>query len=241
MTWKTYKPHILISILAFLAIVVMCLFVSLPVNSDTEIFERQKVETKSRVDNNVIQAGDTIASLQEELAHVKKQIRSISRVQVANMTRLEEELEERILHGVDPTKSSHSTFDSEKERRQEEERIRSEEARITSFDRQLETEPYDKDWAPDAEKKIVETFSPDRFQGSVIGGVNCSSSLCRVIIHHEDDRSYNEFTEGFVKSVPWSSQGWAKGSSADDGDGVAKTLIYISREGTPLPKMAQEE
>jgi hypothetical protein len=107
---------------------------------------------------------------------------------------------------------------------------------VAHLDDSFQSEPYDGDWAAQIEAGIALDFGADDWNGNTLAEVRCRSTLCRMVVTHEDLEAADTLvarmgtlqafadTEGFYQQVPFE-------------DGTSATVVYVARQGSRLPAL----
>lgn len=121
---------------------------------------------------------------------------------------------------------------AERERRVEEARARSKE-RLEFLATALDTEPRDRAWGSQMESRVTSAVSPAAYPGTHIESMDCRSTLCRIVLSHDDANA-----EAAIGTFPMAVPDFAEGvlSASNDEKGRSLTIGYFARAGHKLPQ-----
>lgn len=119
----------------------------------------------------------------------------------------------------------------------------SEDERRAYADSLFESEATDRGWAVGAERFLNATLEAASIEGVTVDAVECRSTLCRVSVRHS---GLEEETE-FIQKLVYAPTKWrgafmfvreaTEAGEADDEPGTdAQLVVYLTREGTPIPE-----
>lgn len=106
---------------------------------------------------------------------------------------------------------------------------------LTHLDDVFAAEPVDQDWAQDTAYHIEEIITGEDLQSLVdVYTHECRSSLCRVVVEHDDPEELREFMSAFDFSIGDTLPG-ATSVREDLDDGWSRITLYMAREGVDPP------
>lgn len=111
------------------------------------------------------------------------------------------------------------------------------EARVAHIQAVFEGEPTDSSWADATEASI--RLAGDRLGlgGSRIDSVQCRATLCRAEVLHDSEDEFEAFAHTFPMAVPQLPRATMKRLQTDGG--LERTIVYLAREGHPMPSPAR--
>jgi hypothetical protein len=107
------------------------------------------------------------------------------------------------------------------------------EARMALLDQQERTERADSRWSGPATAQIQALFAGDSQAGSTLRDATCQTTLCRIEVDHRDALALDRFLGEFPARLGWNTDSYAQ--TVTHGDGSATLVLYLSRDGYPLP------
>jgi len=121
---------------------------------------------------------------------------------------------------------------ADRERRIEEDRARSRE-RMEFLATALDREPRDRAWGSQMESRVTNAVSPVAFPGTHVESTDCRSTLCRVVLSHDDANA-----AAAIGTFPMSVPDFAEGvlTASNDAKGRPLTIGYFARTGHKLPQ-----
>jgi hypothetical protein len=120
---------------------------------------------------------------------------------------------------------------AEHQRVLEEERVREKE-RQQFYAATFEQEPRDRAWGNQMESRVTSAVSAAAFPGTHVESVDCRSTLCKVVLSH-DDAAAEQAVGSFPMAVPEFAEGTL--SASNDAKGRLLTVGYFARSGHKLP------
>lgn len=109
-----------------------------------------------------------------------------------------------------------------------------EEDRRRGLDAFLGAQSIDTTWSQDAALAVTEASDSEELAGSIVDGVECRSSLCRVEVSHADAEAAGQFELLFPMQVA-DALPQIRYFTEQLGDGRSITVMYLAREGYELP------
>lgn len=116
----------------------------------------------------------------------------------------------------------------------EEDEAYDEEDRRRGLDTFLGAQSIDTAWSQDAALAVTEAADREELAGSIVDGVECRSSLCRVEVSHADAEAAGQFELLFPMQVA-DALPQIRYFTEQLGDGRSVTVMYLAREGYELP------
>lgn len=194
----------------------------------------------------------SIAALQEEMAELKRTLRSngatpgvkdpdveLLKQDVAQLRQKLNELASaqlaQAVTNVPADRTPSQLADASPEDRRAAADRRSKEA-ISKLDGALQAEDVDNSWLHDVQSKLQSVFQRETLTGSTLATSDCRTSMCRIEITHEAGTDTTEFQSEFVsETAEMFPQGIFQQVTGPDGKQV--TIGYFAREGHALPKL----
>lgn len=194
----------------------------------------------------------SIAALQEEIAELKRTLRSNGTTPGVNnsdvellkqdVAQLRQKLNElasaqmaQAVTNVPSDRAPSQLVGASPEDRRAAADRRSKEA-IAKLDGALQAEDVDNSWLHDVQSKLQSVFQRETLTGSTLATSDCRTSLCRIEITHEAGTDTTEFQSEFVsETAEIFPQGIFQQVTGPDGKQV--TIGYFAREGHALPKL----
>ena len=99
------------------------------------------------------------------------------------------------------------------------------------FDVLVEDEPVDAEWAEGMNNRITSLMQTEEMQGVKIPEADCRTSMCRLRVEVQDREARDRFVSAFSALLETGAEGFAHIESEDD----LEVMVYLSREGEPLP------
>jgi len=104
--------------------------------------------------------------------------------------------------------------------------------------RRVGEERRDPGWSSQAEARLARAVASEPLAGSHLAAAQCQTTLCRAEIAHADAAAQERFLDGIAATLPPGAQGFAH--KVDDDAGPPRTVLYVAREGHPLPAPLSE-
>ena len=103
---------------------------------------------------------------------------------------------------------------------------------------EIQKQPVDAAWAKETKVRAKEMLSAFASDHSVIQSIDCRSSACEVVIAHDTEADFFEFAEKAFQGRKFLWQGeWSATRMEKPASGKDQMVVYLSREGTPLPSL----
>ncbi len=104
---------------------------------------------------------------------------------------------------------------------------------IEKLEEHLEGGEKNEEWQAEVEAHVNELFDTMRLKGSSVASVECTTTLCKMRLRHDDHAAFQQF--GAVKNFdgPW-DKGDRVGTLSINDDALY-TRLFFSKEGTKLP------
>lgn len=103
--------------------------------------------------------------------------------------------------------------------------------------RAFASERMDSSWSTSAASQVKTALSAHLPEGTVIGSVECHTTLCSIETQHKGNEAYHMFVRatltGELQGL-WASN-WSATITQEDADGVS-AQVFIAREGYGLPQ-----
>ena len=184
-----------------------------------------------------------VAGLRQELAQMKDQLARVLKQQAhrpsldrpATAVQPESEVGTREAQQQVTGDDTQAMLKLDAQEREVQERQRIEQI-VSHLDDSFHREPFDNGWAAPIEASVAKDFGAEDWKGNALTEVRCRSTLCRMVVAHEDLGAADSFvtrmgtlqafadTEGFYQQVTLE-------------DGTSATVLYIARQGYRLPAM----
>ena len=108
------------------------------------------------------------------------------------------------------------------------------EARVALLDQQVRTERVDPRWSGPATAQIQALFAGDKLAGSTLRDATCQTTLCRIEVDHRDALALDRFLGELPTRLGWNTDSYAQTVTHEDGS--TTLVLYLSRDGYPLPQ-----
>lgn len=108
---------------------------------------------------------------------------------------------------------------------------------VAAYDQRLREEPPDPAWDGEVKPRIdgAMTTLASTLPGVKAQSVDCGSTLCRVVVVHEDPGSQKQLTGKISKIPPFDNEVYY---AYDHDSSPPKTTLYVARTGTHLPPLS---
>lgn len=108
-------------------------------------------------------------------------------------------------------------------------------ARAQANETDFRAQAVDSAWAGEADSLIQKAFASEELKETFLGEVQCRKTLCRVEVSHEDEIQRARFEHRFPLMVAQMLPSIAM-HTTENADGSSVTVVYLAREGSPLPQ-----
>lgn len=97
-------------------------------------------------------------------------------------------------------------------------------------------ERVDPSWSGGAARSVADTFRKASLEGSSLASTDCRSTMCKLEIEHESPSAQLYFMQHIPADPPFDTAGFYHRVEAEDGS--FRTVLYVARDGYPLPAPA---
>jgi hypothetical protein len=194
---------------------------------------------KVEVSDDVFALRQEVMNLRTELAAFKHQVRSKLDALSALPSAQHEAPPQ---NNKDAAEMVFSAEPSEKELRAQEEadaerdRMQSL-ARMQTYESTLQAESFDHIWSREATDTLREVFADEALSATVVYGIECRATLCRVNVTHANPEERRQFEQTFVGKVTGILPS-AVLHTEEREDGSSVSTIYLARDGHRFPRVS---